>query len=249
MPARITMYHSATTGDNDAHLTSILRHGIVLPAGYVDVSHQRNGFFVNSNPEYQKMQAIDCTRGYGEGTVKRPGKPMLITVTCHFGTGFDLDYEEAAPLAKKILFAFQDHLKAVSPGVLRLREGYLIEKIRPVYDDHRDGLEIDLVKEDTRQPQTLFMSWDKDMQTAGIAEAGLLQVLRDYLVSTVNGYAEREAEHIEKAVSRHHGEKYSPGVSMKYHGSKPPEIVKLETFNGQAWEAVPVPDRSSRELT
>ena len=242
----ITMYHATTTGEHDENLASICDRGITLLKGHLDISHQKNGFFVGSSEAYAKKHAIGFTEGYGDAETKRPGKPMLITLRCNFGSGFDLDYEETPELAKEILRKFEDKLVTIPQNTLKLREGYVINKIRSI----KEGVEIGLIKEDRSDPKTIFMSWhkraftpwyEKEKKTV-VAEAGLLQVLRDYLVSTIGDeYISYEADYIKNAIPRFHEREYFANVSMKCHGSTSPEIIKLDIFNGHAWETITLP--------
>lgn len=242
MTQTITMYHSTTTGKNDATLNAFLTKGISRSKGYVDYSHQRNGFFVNSSRQQEEQHA----RNYHKDKENpKEGRPLLLTVRCRFGAGFDIDYEEDADTAKSILFHCQDTLKHIPAGILKLKEGHTIQRVMPVYEGKKDGLDITLSASGQQAEHTIFMPWDNTMRGEAVAQAGLLQVLRDYLVSTLGKeYLAHEQAQVMKIIEKNRVKTdYPEGISMKAHGPKPPEIEKIEVWNGKSWDDITLPGK------
>lgn len=242
MPSSIIMCHETATGEDDSVLTSLLTEGIKIRPGYVPFSNQKSGFFVNNRYGDEKKTVEEGIK------TERPGRPLLITVKCEFGAGFDLDYEDNPALSKAILFNFQDTLRNVPADVLQLRDGSTIHSITPVEEGGKEGLNIELQKDGL--VTTLFLSWDKTKTNRSDSPSTpeLLQLMRDYLVSTLgSNYLMEEEQKILEAIEQDNEGGYlsSKGISMKSHGSKAPEILKLEVWNGKSWEDIPIPEKAS----
>jgi hypothetical protein len=261
-PAPVTLYHATTTGEDDSTLKAFQNNGISVPSGLIKDSRQRNGFFAESRRDKAMDMAIampvvdpifpDEDPKWNGAPV--PGRPLLVSVKCDFGPGWELDYEEPRHV-KRLLFEYAVQLSRVPPGAIKLSNGYSIEHIAAVHDDQRDGLVLTCKNEQTGNTITSFLPWDRTKKKDAIAEPEVLQGLRDYLAKTGGEkYLEKEAEFIADAIRRAHtvpyakeinGPRTNTSVSLKYTGQKLPEMTALHTFDGQDWQAEQILARRS----
>lgn len=237
MSRNITMYHSTTTGEDDAVLHSILNEGIRIPDGHTEGSCQRNGFFVSSNKEHEYMQA----KGYMLPGMARDvdedvyaGDPMVITVSCQLGAGCDLDYEDYSYIARKVFSHFQDQLTQIPGDTLVAVNGATIEAVHTIDNDTQKGLGIDVIDAQGER-HTITMPWDKRGRISPpsvIPQGNLMQLLRDYLVSTsTQEYLDKEADEILAAIKKENAKDPDlfNGISLKCHGAAP-RIEAIEIF-------------------
>lgn len=239
MASEIIMFHRTTTGENDETLHSILKNGLRSPSGLIENVGQKNGLFVNSNYDWQKY--LSTSEHMEEVMKEMGGRPLLLTVKCAFGTGFDLDYEDSIHIALPIFSHFQEVLSRIPPDVLTLQNGQVIHSVRPIDEPDKKGLEIVYRDAQGSPIQPFFLAWDGMEQARhghdNITE--IFQTLRDYLVVTCGKeYLEYEEQQIRLAVQE---DKYQNGISLKAHGSNMPEVLKVEKWDGQKWEEVPLP--------
>ncbi|MCL4678692.1 MAG: hypothetical protein KJ017_08900 [Alphaproteobacteria bacterium] len=273
MAKPVLMYHLTTTGKDDSTLRSLFeRQAITNGPQWVPHSGQRNGFYVNSSRAH--------TQGIGETPLdenddpliaQRPGPQVIVTVECDFGPGWDIDYEDNPGIGKSALFRFSADLEQAAPGAIQLSDGTVVNAIRAVEDDTRDGLELDVLPSYQAQPITVFMAWDKAMDADHLAmlrtlptenfrehvreisaaprisEYALLQALRDYLVETKgDAYLNHEQQVVRDAIDRENRKEnrgdLTNGVSLKYSGAQPLKIIKLEMLGPrQRWDPITEP--------
>ncbi len=245
MASEIIMFHRTTTGENDETLHSILKNGLRSPSGLIENVGQKNGLFVNSNHDLQ--QYLSTSIHMEEVWGKMGGRPLLLTVKCAFGAGFDLDYEDSIHIALPIFSHFQEVLSHIPPDVLTLKNGQVIHSVRSIDEPDKKGLEIVYSDAQGRQNERFFLAWDGNEQFKyghdNVTE--IFQTLRDYLVVTCGKeYLEYEEQQIRLAVQ---ADEFQSGISMKAHGSNVPEVLKAEVWDGQKWEEVPLPAKDMQD--
>lgn len=273
MAKPVLMYHLTTAGRDEATLRSLFeRQAVVNGPQWVPHSGQRNGFYVNSSRAHaQRIGETPVDTDDDPLIGQRVGAPVIVTVECDFGSGWDIDYEDNPGIGKTALFGFASDLEQASPGRIVLSEGTTVNAIRAVEDDARDGLELDVVPSYQTQKTTVFMSWDKAMDadhlamlralpsenfrervqevnaTPRISEYALLQALRDYLVETKGEvYLKHEERTVRDAIDREQRKEnrgdHTNGVSLKYSGAQPLKILKLEVLGPQdRWDTAKTP--------
>lgn len=275
MPEPVHVYHLTNTGDNGETLQSLFEQRATTQGpDWIDVSGQRNGFFVRTNRAMQdKMARVAATDDGSDEWIQQSkhGEELLATVECDFRNGWEIDYEDSAPVAKLAFFEFQEQLADIPAGEIKTADGFTIQNITIIEEDERDGLEITTTHADLDEPYVLYLAWDEPLQKSkydlrrsmspteliadlksregetSIAEPGLLQVLRDHLVNTLGDtYRDHETMVISNAIASEKRKEadgvFHAGLSLKYNGDEPLDIIKIETMDSTGvWKEVESP--------
>lgn len=231
------LHHITFTGKKDDILMSFLKKGIRISRGYQPVSHQRKGFYVTNNEFLMKRTGV----GEFGSDIAREGKPLLVTVKTKIGPGWEADSEENPETAKRVLAAFESDILHAAPRQVRVREGYLIQRV----EKKSSGLVFELTPEKHGTVQHFRMPWDKTLHGQTISESGLIQTLRDWLAChRGDAFLRHEAQAIASELSRSSRD-FRESLSLKYCGPRPLAIERMELFADGAWKSItPTPGRS-----
>jgi hypothetical protein len=243
----LTLYHASLTGREESHLSSFRHHGIIIPATALS-SGQKNGFFVNTNYDKQRLFA-EYLGDREECSTPEDGRPMLLTVQAQ-ASSLRHDFEHPE-LPKRIMNNFRQEIIDIPPGTLKV-EKFTVGRIKPARHDGQDGIDIALTHTRGRKmqlPHNVFMPWheDHDMRQPPFRQWGFLEILFNHLQDTQGA---RFAK-INRATARDFAaedatKEHPSGINFKIC-SDPPAIAKIEVQDDRGhWRRVPGPRLQNR---